>query len=147
MLVDSLTKTPEALPSLQPQQKTLLHKLDLWSNSLFHLLPPLCGLHASAASTLLMYHGLSHVWLSACLDGHQRAYDSYTPWFASIIQHALDVIRNDLTSIRFWLEIGVIQPLYFVASKCRDPILRSQATALIRTGAVFRITYASPSPG
>lgn len=34
------------------------------------------------------------------------------------------------------MEIGVIQPLYFVATKCRHPLIRRKALALLRTEAL-----------
>lgn len=92
----------------------------------------LCG------AILLKIH---HATLAIVLDGNlavlQCSYDRCLPQFRKIVSLASSLIEAteeiDVTPgrNRLWVDMGIIAPLFFVATKCRDPFLRREAVRLI----------------
>ncbi len=98
----------------------------------------------------------THIWVSTALSNEEAAFDSYVSTFSSIIPLAssfLDVLAGPAVrelsagkmatstpsaaetrrfSALFTFEIHVIAPLYFVAAKCRHPLIRRAALDLLR---------------
>jgi len=89
-------------------------------------------------SVLSIVYAQHFVWLAVCLSTFETAYDSFLPYFASIVEHAERVIAatNAPPHPRpvFLLESRVIPSLYFVAIKCRHPAIRRKALRLLRAG-------------
>ncbi len=83
----------------------------------------------SVASQLLMYYEVSVIWLSTRFDS-QTEFDKYNTWFENVVHHAATILAEPQPPITF--EMGVIPPLYFVATKCRDPLIRRKALSLLR---------------
>jgi hypothetical protein len=67
----------------------------------------------------------------------ELAYDAFSAEFREIISHCQSVIeismrnRTDRTGLGFSFDLGIIWPLYTVACKCRHPVLRRTAIALL----------------
>lgn len=83
-------------------------------------------------SALLMYYHLLCIWLATRLSLEQLVFDQYTAHFQRILHHAEVCI--DATAYErpvFTFEVGVVPPLYFVASKCRVPSYRRHALKLL----------------
>lgn len=97
----------------------------------------------------------TYIWVSTALAHGESAFDSYASTFSSIVPLAasfLDVISNPTNredqsgklspgtmsadprqlSSMFTFEMHVIAPLYYVATKCRHPIIRRAALDLLR---------------
>ncbi|KAK1825853.1 hypothetical protein QBC39DRAFT_270161 [Podospora conica] len=97
----------------------------------------------------------TYIWVSTALAYGEAAFDSYTSTFSAIIPLAasfLDVISHPATredqsgklspgptsadprhlSSMFTFEMHVIAPLYYVATKCRHPMIRRAALELLR---------------
>lgn len=97
----------------------------------------------------------TYIWVSTALAHGEAAFDSYASTFSSIIPLAasfLDVVSNPANredqsgklspghgsadprhlSSMFTFEMHVIAPLYYVATKCRHPMIRRAALDLLR---------------
>src|SRR5439155_23476452 len=89
-----------------------------------------------ASSILLTYYIVTYIWLSTCLSPCQTAFDAHNQRSAQVIHHAQVAlgVNSDYTQPSqppFAMEMGVIQPLYFVALKCRHHIIRQRALSLL----------------
>jgi len=87
-------------------------------------------------SYLLVYWEVCYIFLATCISLRQTSFDEYIDHFAEIIKHATIFLEHSLKSTNVQLlssaDLGIIPPLYFCATKCRDPILRREALHLIR---------------
>lgn len=134
------SQDPDAINDLTPRQALLLTMLTEWHSvfSTFRLTSPTLST-TTASSTLLMYHTVTYIWLATCLSPYQTTFDSHNSRFAQIIHHAEIALGINVDDAQqqapFTMEMGVIQPLYFVATKCRHPLIRRKALALLRTEA------------
>jgi hypothetical protein len=66
-------------------------------------------------------------------------WDSFIPDFKAIVEHATAVVKpmTTLGTTRpriplFWMDTGIILPLYFVAVKCPDRKIRHEAVELLK---------------
>jgi hypothetical protein len=135
---DNSSITPEAL---YPLRHRMLWSLDSWAEA-FTTLD--CSLDPSAlysdiyASTLLrLYHLITYIWVSTCLDKSETAFDSHMVGFTSIINLSeLLLAKGSAANAlpHFTFEMGLIPPLYFTAINCRHPTLRRKAVSLLRQG-------------
>ncbi|EXJ66757.1 uncharacterized protein A1O5_09952 [Cladophialophora psammophila CBS 110553] len=125
------------MQKLRPRQQICLEKLQRWKDSFLHLPDDLRkGETGWISSYLLMQWGVSHVWLCCCLSPLETSFDEYMDEFAAIVNGAEKVMDHSpgykISRPIFTCEVEVIPPLYFAASKCRDPILRRKALRLLR---------------
>lgn len=134
-----LSHDPQKLAGLKLEQLAVLKRLREWRDQIDKLAS--CENNEEvhrACSNLLMYYGVSFIWLSACTSQFETAFDEYKEAFAEIVHHAETslILSRDLDSAErpppCASEFGVVPPLYFTATKCRDPMLRRKALALIR---------------
>lgn len=89
----------------------------------------------AAASILRISYLHTSVFLDTFSVFRQRLYDGYLPHFTKIVEHATFVIDlGEKTQIhsgrRQAFDIGTVQPLQFVARKCRNRTLRRRAIEL-----------------
>lgn len=92
---------------------------------------------------LRIHHRVIKIWLETCLAADQTAFDKHSADFATIVSNATLVMRNhngsesddmvddDQPTDNFCLDMGIVPPLYFTATKCRHPILRREAIDLL----------------
>jgi len=75
---------------------------------------------------LTMMHG--------CLHREESLYDAFEGTFGEIVQICEEILMQDASASEsaFTLERGLIHPLYWTASKCRNPSLRRRALELLR---------------
>jgi hypothetical protein len=82
---------------------------------------------------------ISHIYASIFLDTfsvlRETLYDAYLPLFTKIVEYATFVIdlsekTQTHSGRRLAFDIGTVQPLQFVASKCRNRTLRRRAIEL-----------------
>ena len=73
-------------------------------------------------------------WLDSC--GDQMAWDQFIPVFDRIVSLASLIVDSDSTfqgSIpSFCLDSNIVAPLYAVAHRCRDPLIRREAVSMLR---------------
>lgn len=118
-----LSPTPETIKT----RNSLLHQLTLWSLALSRLTP-----HSSQTFHLLALHQLHlHLRLTTALDSRNTEiiYDTHHATFSLLLSTATACLAHSIPSIT--LDIGVIQPLYYTAIRCRDPQLRRHALSLL----------------
>lgn len=97
------------------------------------------------------------IWVSTALNQHETVFDDYVDTFSAIIPLAVEFMdalaaapasREQLgpgkpggsalsadtrrLSAMFSFEMHIIAPLYFVAAKCRHPVIRRSALSLLR---------------
>ena len=117
---------------LVPLRDDLLSKLMDWRSMFSRLDCKTSSLETCASSNLLMHHDVFFIWLSTCLSARQSPFDQYTSHFESIVKHADIVLACNDTRPSFNFEMGVIPHLFFVATKCRHPVIRRRALSLIK---------------
>lgn len=84
--------------------------------------------------TLMIQRWISYIWLYTPFSRVQTVFDAYTPAFTTITNLAEEILR--LQPGRQWYynltaDTQVIQPLVYVATKCRDGNLRRRAHAIL----------------
>ncbi|KFY70251.1 hypothetical protein V499_09323 [Pseudogymnoascus sp. VKM F-103] len=112
--------------------------------------PPLTPRERQAGMLLKLYDAVATLSLStASLSPSQEVWSAYTPDFAAILSLSKsilemeDALGDDETGIsggrggRVGMDTGVLGPLYLVALRCRDLVVRSEAVRLL-TGAEGR---------
>jgi hypothetical protein len=86
-------------------------------------------------SYLLMYWAVCYTSLATCISPRQTVFDDFMDQFTQIVEHASVYIRHGAqprtAELQSSLDPGVIPPLYFCATKCRDSNLRREALHLM----------------
>ena len=133
------------------QRQSLLYKLMQWKTSFnaTRCLTPDLGTDW-IGSYLLMYWAVCYISLAACVSLRQTNFDKYMDYFAEIIEHATICLAHSAQFTNAQLvsnvDTGVIPPLYFCATKCRDPILRREALRLMRQAPQQETSWAFVAP-
>ncbi|KIX02491.1 uncharacterized protein Z518_08432 [Rhinocladiella mackenziei CBS 650.93] len=139
------------MEKIQPQKNSLLQELHQWRTSFMERWGGDKRMEiAWVSSNLLMYWGVSYIWLATCTSRFQTAFDEHIERFAEIIFHAQKALYYSAESATgqpvLSFEIGVMPPLYFSATKCRDPLLRRKALHLMRQAPAGESLWASVAP-
>jgi hypothetical protein len=84
---------------------------------------------------LIIHHRLNSIEASTSIQSEAMIFDNFDAEFDEIVTLAANVIRSRKRSVAldFQLDIGVIQPLYLTAVKCREPWIRQRAMSLLRS--------------
>lgn len=146
--------------ALEHEQEYLIRKLARFNvaYSLYQTLNQ--DYTAATTTTLLQIHlHLTSIWLSTALTNRETAFDSHLTTFSAIVPLASSFLNSagpiSLTERRtssstdgstprdgrssvFSFDMHVIPPLYFVATKCRHPLIRRAALDLLRRNASRR---------
>lgn len=88
---------------------------------------------------LLQIHYIS-AWIaiSTCHSRLQSVFDEHKPQFEKIVSLAKSLIAAGDTEgscfgrTHFWVDMGVIGPVYLAATRCRDPFVRREAVEILR---------------
>ncbi|AEO57817.1 hypothetical protein MYCTH_2139072 [Thermothelomyces thermophilus ATCC 42464] len=123
---------PEQMRAFEQEQDPLLRKL---ANSI----------PVGSISLIQIHVHTTFIWISTALSQHETVFDDYVDTFSAIIPLATEVISSLSTPIPeppaaetnrlatlFTFEMYIIAPLYFVAAKCRHPLIRRAALGLLR---------------
>ncbi|KAF3769947.1 hypothetical protein M406DRAFT_248656, partial [Cryphonectria parasitica EP155] len=103
----------------------------------------------SALLVLQMYLHAQHIWISTALSSSEVVYDDFLSSFAAIVPLAaayldLETSPSQLPyfpapeqlpiayTSNFTFETHIIPPLYYVATKCRHPLIRRSALELLK---------------
>ncbi|KIW67077.1 hypothetical protein PV04_06351 [Phialophora macrospora] len=123
------------------QRQLLLDKLMQWKTSFTATIEGTVDVERYAevewrSSYLLMYWAVCYISLAASISPHQTVFDHFMDHFIQIVKHASVYLRHGAlprtAQLQSSLDPGVIPPLYFCATKCRDPVLRREALHLMR---------------
>ena len=86
---------------------------------------------------LLINHRILKIHASTCTTREESVFDQYDSEFDEIVSMASQVILFiNSRSTHIWdfsIDMGVIQPLYSTATKCREPWIRQRAMHLLRS--------------
>lgn len=138
----------DLLFQLESQQSALQEASRTWFESLDGMVTDHSSIGVSDQRTqleaigTLRIRGLTlNIMLKTALSGSQEnLMDIYIPDFRQIITLAESRVQNkasesshlsSCSANAFSLELGIIAPLYWAASKCRDPALRRKAIAIL----------------
>jgi hypothetical protein len=118
----------------------LLHVLTNWRTKLDSAVARLQAtqMHIAAAQVLGLHHLITYIMLSRTSDRHETVADKLLPEFEKALNLAaeLNVRTQQQSSTRtntFILDMEIVSPTYFIASKCRHPKVRRRAIALLKT--------------
>ncbi|KAL2144090.1 hypothetical protein VTI28DRAFT_9620 [Corynascus sepedonium] len=157
---------PEQMRVFEQEQDRLLRKLAKFNIafSLYRSSNAVAGL-AGSISLIQIHVHTTFIWISTALSQNETVFDDYVDTFSAIIPLATDFINslNNPPPVRpeqhagggptvpgpsaadarrfatlFTFEMYIIAPLYFVAAKCRHPIIRRAALDLLRRNPVRR---------
>lgn len=136
------------MEKLKPKQQSCLRVLQQWQKNFLTLFgdeeDP--GIRC-ILSTLLMYWNMSYIWLSAATSPFETSFDEHMAAFRDLTYNT-EVVLQYLTETETGTELlisdaDVIPPLFFTATKCRDPLLRRRALSLLRKAPQQREFWAS----
>lgn len=90
-------------------------------------------------SHLFMSWEVCYTWFSTCIYTTEMAYDEYMDHFAEVVRHAECILRlrgsqntvDEPVHRHTKVRVNIVPPLYFTVLKCRDPVLRRKALALL----------------
>lgn len=97
-------------------------------------------LERQAAAVVLRLHIKGYFMaLMSMIATDEMMYDTYHDDFAEMVHMAETLLQitsvllksRSVRTSNFWVDIGVILPLYFVGHKCREPIIRRRAISLL----------------
>lgn len=112
----------------------LLHK---WSLAV-EKLSSLCK-NDAAFQVLKAQHIAATVKTSVLSYYDELAYDAFTGKFNELLDISESIILNAMKArptLEFSIDLGVIQPLWFTACKCRHPVLRRKAIYLLNRSGI-----------
>jgi Fungal specific transcription factor domain/Fungal Zn(2)-Cys(6) binuclear cluster domain len=125
----------------QPQDSTNEHLLPQWSAAFDAFVekagPSLTPKNLQGAMLLEIQYKCAKILLSVGMPPRETGFDDFGALFESIISLATTVIhRSGSCGIseragHFSFETGLVPPLYFTATRCRDPWIRRQALSLL----------------
>lgn len=124
--------------SVLTEFETLRKRLDHWKRA-FLLFEISYGvgfskLDAEHASLLHIHHSTGTVLLIGEMNPQETAYDLFDNEFQSIVARSDQLLQNRLATPwaeTFSMEMGIIQPLYITALKCRVHQIRTAAIKLL----------------
>ena len=150
---------PDQMQAFEKEQDFLLRKLAKFNVafSLYRTTKPRDA-PAGSISLIQIHVHTTFIWVSTALSQHETVFDDYVDTFSTIIPLAAEYINSLSTpppsheqqaagrptgpapsaadtrrfAALFTFEMYIIAPLYFVASKCRHPIIRRAALDLLR---------------
>lgn len=134
------------------QRQSSLDKLIQWKASFTAISSRTSDVETDwICSYLLMYWAVCYISLATCISLRQTSFDEYMDHFAEITKHVTVYLGHSAQSTNVQLlsssDPGVIPPLYFCATKCRDPILRREALRLIGQAPRHEDLWAFVAPG
>lgn len=140
-----------ANPSQERLSKQIQTKFSMWKSNLTSMpdfsLSSLREHHGELYSIALLAHSHLSIWLSTCLSTYETAYDSFFPIFKSIVEYAGRAIGATRSKSRpvFVFEARIIPTMFFVAIKCRHPVIRRDAISMLRRGPQVENTWTADS--
>jgi hypothetical protein len=139
-LADFLPHIEDSQPvkvSFMTDRQSVLDKLTHWKASFNPTSSPTPDAEIDwIASYLLMYWTVCYVSLATCVSTRQTVFDDHMDRFAEIVEYARVYLKHCTEFPRIRLlasaDPGLVPPMYFCATKCRDPVLRREAQHMMR---------------
>lgn len=134
----NVLSVPAEIPSpLLSQYQAYLSQWNRWSMAFRLLFTSLRASKSSdqiGATLLLIQAKLSCISLASAFSTLETAYDDFLCEFQEIIRLAIlvhETLVLNLGRLLYRIDGGIIPALFFVATKCRDRVLRRQAVRLL----------------
>jgi hypothetical protein len=136
-VTDLISNDDEAKRTVRIKQQVLLRDLQSWQGGLPENRAGLMDVGLSYIRTLLMMHWeITQIWLRARPELVQTAFDRHTEAFKIVLaraRFALDYLgTNQQREYLRSRKMDLVAPLYFVATKCREPTVRREALEMLR---------------
>ena len=138
----SSSRTPEEIEIATREINRLHNVLQQWLQTFEAFLsqstPKMNSRELSGAILLKLHHITAYLILATSQSRLQTVFDTYLPCFEKIVSlsasliAAIDTGGFNFQTTKFRIDIGVIGPLYLVATRCREPLLRRKAVQLLR---------------
>lgn len=117
------------------EQVKLQTTLEDWRGRLSGLMESDTAANKVAATLLIVQYLVVHTWLMVCTTAEETAIDAYMHAFEEIVTLSEQVTSSrakdtQLQPLSF--DMQIIGPLYYTAVKCRHPLLRRRALALLK---------------
>ncbi|KAL9124522.1 MAG: hypothetical protein Q9217_006155 [Psora testacea] len=95
--------------------------------------PTLSTRELKGAMLLKIHHICAVVALNTCTYTDNDPFDAFTTHFEQLVSLSKCLIEATgwATTPSFTIDMGIIAPLYFTATSCRDPVIRRQALHLL----------------
>ncbi|KAJ4304305.1 hypothetical protein N0V88_001918 [Collariella sp. IMI 366227] len=145
---------PDQMRAFEQEQDRLFRKLAKFkvAFSLYRSTTPRNALAGSIALIQIHIH-TTFIWISTALSRHETIFDDHVDTFSTIIPLAIEFVETRALSPHttqlptdsaaptpdmrrfsdmFTFEMHIIAPLYFVAAKCRHPMIRRAALDILR---------------
>ncbi|CAI6061098.1 unnamed protein product [Clonostachys chloroleuca] len=134
-LVYDPTITQDQLQGMVSRQRAILARLAEWRTS-FAVLEATMGFKTALQDLLHMYYHTAHIWVSTTMGPNELVFDDHLAGFGAIVSHAASGIAaapslRGKDAASFVFETEFVPPLYWVAMKCRHPMLRRAAIRLL----------------
>jgi len=128
-----------ALPSSVSAELTKVETL--FENCLSSLenSPSLSDTRGLAFKLLKVQHLAATIRASTLFYRDELAYDAFTVQFKEIIdiaQSIITIVTGNGQVLGFAFDLGIVQPLWFTACKCRHPVLRRKAIFLLKRSGI-----------
>ncbi|KAF2650214.1 hypothetical protein K491DRAFT_683196 [Lophiostoma macrostomum CBS 122681] len=137
-------------PMLKQEQEHYSAGMDRWLEAFHPVFKTIEGdskarLRDQVIAAMLQIHGLAtKITIAGVCFTDEILYDQFLPEFAEIVRLAGDVAAarnakseqrsdNDFWSGSFTLDLGIIEPLFRLLMRCRDPKLRREAIAILKS--------------
>lgn len=94
-----------------------------------------------AVQILQLQHITASIFVSTFLYRDQLAFDAFNADFTRLVTLASSVVETSMAHSdgrfpSFSFEVGIIQPLYFTACRCRNSVLRRRAISLLENSGI-----------
>ncbi|KAK3302243.1 uncharacterized protein B0T15DRAFT_403256 [Chaetomium strumarium] len=144
----------EQLREFEDERDRLLRKLAKFNVAFSLYRSTRCRDPPAGSIALIQIHvHTTYIWVSTALSKHETVFDDFVDTFSAIIPLAKDFLDSFAPhptnqgetaapgpptadtrrfSAMFTFDMHIIAPLYFVAAKCRHPIVRRAALDLLR---------------
>ena len=98
------------------------------------------GSRELGGAILLQIHYIcAWVIVATCHSRLQTVFDEYKSQFEKIVSLSKSLVAAGDTEgsyygkTNFWIDMGIIGPVYLAASRCRDPVVRREAVQILRS--------------
>ncbi|KAK5129277.1 hypothetical protein LTR08_003633 [Meristemomyces frigidus] len=110
-------------------------QLHIWRECFENLLLDKPSSSTLSTAMLRLWHTGALIVVAAAGCGPQTRWDDLKHHFASIVSLAEVIVKEIPKSdgVSFSLEMGYLDPLWLVVSRCRDPTIRRRAIGLLRS--------------
>ncbi len=125
---------PNVRIDLEEHLEAWLHTFDAF---LAETLPELESESLRAARFLKVYYHVSVIVIDAYLSPDEVIFDGHIDRFKEIVNLAAQTLQSTgatghQAKLNFSFDLGICPALYLASSRCRDPIIRRTAIALLR---------------